>query len=264
VSKKFVVCGDSFSAGIGCVDMYTQPYGILVARHFNAEPIILARGSASNYAIYLQALHAADMEIKPDLVIIAQTSYDRIEWVREDRQLHLNARLENLNYHLYPPHQIAQPHHDSPMPFYLQGSGDYNPVILSEQIGGIDDCIKSRKKGTNVSKYYMRLRTEPTEKLELIRDYFVNIVDDAIKKDYDIGLLLQAYTYVVRKGIDCIVLTHEPKINNYIDDKDIMFQDWYIMSKNYPDTIGSMHTSEEGHRDTADRLVTKIGVLFDD
>lgn len=255
--KKLVVCGDSFSAGIGCVNMLTQAYGVLVAEHLGLELITLARGSASNYAIYLQAMQAGDFDEVPELVIIGQTSYDRIEWVAEGVDANWHHTLHNLNYHLYPPHHLAQPHHAGPLPFFLKDDPNYNPYILSEQVGAIDDYINCVKKNQNVG-YYKRLHSEPIEKLKLIRDYYIKIFDGGVKRDYDNGLLVQSYNYLKKRGAKVIILSCEEKIKKFIDEDDLVWQDWGRMVAQYPDTIGSMHTSHLGHEDTAFRIIDKL------
>jgi hypothetical protein len=257
MNKKIVVCGDSFNIGIGCEDLYNQPYGILVSKHFGWDLLTLARGSASNYAVFLQAKYAADLPEKPHLIVIAQTSYDRIEWIKEGKDANYDNTLHNLNYHEYPPHHEPQPHHANPLDYHLQNDKKYNPYILTEQIGALEDCRKFKLKKQRFD-YYERMNDEPEEKLKLISDYYLKIFDISIKRDYDIGLLVQAYTYVRRKGIQCIVLTNDDKFKDYIDEIDIMYQDWGTMSLQYPDTIGSFHTSHLGHRDTAHRLIRKI------
>lgn len=254
--KNLVVCGDSFSAGIGCVNMPEQAYGVLVAKHLDLNLITLARGSASNYAIYLQAMAAADME-DTELVIIGQTSYDRIEWVKEGIEPEWHHTLNNLNYHMYPPHHHPQPHHDKPLPFHLKGSIEYKPYILTEQIGAIDHYIDGYKKKQNMG-YYARLSSEPIEKLKLIRDYYVRIFDGGIKRDYDNGLLVQSYNYLKKKNIKVLILSCEEKIKKFIDEDDLVWQDWGQVVQKYPDTIGSMHTSADGHQDTAHRIIEHI------
>jgi hypothetical protein len=261
MKKKIVVCGDSFAYGIGCVNLYTQPFGVLVAQHFDWDLVRLARGSASNYSIFLQGLFAADMAELPHLVILSKTSYDRIEWYRDDlpdnKPTHAHSVL-NLNYHQYPPHHQAQMHHDEPMPFHLQDSPLYDPYILSEQVGGIDHCLEVRKQHGK-TKYYSRMDTEPTDKLQLIVDYHVKISDYSIKKNYDIGVLLQAYMYIKSKGIQCLVLTDDPTTyNKFFNAGDVIHQDWGALSLTYPDKVQSHHTSEEGHVDTANRVIQKI------
>lgn len=254
---KLVVCGDSFACGVGCINMYTQPFGPLVAKHFNWDLITLARGSSSNYGIYLQGTFASTLE--PQLVLISLTSYDRVEWVADGKDKYKakhNFTLHDLNYHQYPPHYEALPHHNSPLEFYTNDD-KYNPVILTEQVGAIPDyldCVK-RKVSTN---YYKRFHTEPEDKLELIARHYGMCVHPAIKRDYDIGLILQAYTKIKKSGANCIIMTHDKKFKEYFDENDLFEQNWTDLSDRFPDTIGSRHTSELGHKDTADRLIQFI------
>ena len=256
--KKLVICGDSYGYGIGCTNLETQPFGVLTAKHFGWDLIRLARGSASNYTIYLQGMYAADMKDPPHLVVLNQTSYDRIEWFAEGTNPIADHTALNINYHQYPPHNNIQPHHDKEMDYYFQGNPEYFPVILSEQIGGISDCLDTRTSIPNFT-YYNRLKKESNEKLQLIVDYYVRVFDYNIKKNYDIGMLLQAYTYLKRKDINCIIMTRDVEaFSKFIDKKDIMHQDWWELSTRLPDTIGSRHTSEEGHKETADRLIQHI------
>ena len=261
--KKIVICGDSFSYGIGCVNLNDNPYGVLIARHFGWDLIRLARGSASNYTIYLQGMYAADMPEPPHLVILGQTSYDRIEWFSEEKPDNFwTHSLVNLNYHLYPPHHEPQrPYHTQPMDYYLRTDSNYAPCMLSEQIGGIDHCLETRRTHPK-TKYYERLDTEPNEKLKLIVDHYLQVNDYSIKKNYDIGMLFQAYSYIKRKGINCIIMTEDVEtFAKYMDRDDLMYQCWGIMAQQYPDTIGSMHASEEAHKITSDRLIEKIKEL---
>ena len=260
MNKKLVICGDSFNYGIGCVDLDKSPYGVLTAKHFGWDLIRLARGSASNYTIYLQGMFAADMVERPHLIILGQTSYDRIEWFSEKKPKHFYTHsLYNLNYHEYPPHHEAQgPYHTEPMDYHLRTDPKYAPYMLSEQIGGVDHCLETRR--TNfVSGYYKRLETEPTEKLKLIVDHYLQINDHSIKKNYDIGMLFQAYSYIKRKGLNCIIMTEDvDTFAKYMDRDDLLYQSWGQMAIKYPDSVGSMHASEEGHFITSNNLIEKI------
>ncbi len=115
--ENLVICGDSFNYGIGCSNLATEPFGVLVANHFDLNLIRLARGSASNYAIHLQAEHA--VKLKPKLVIIGTTSTDRFEWVAEGKKLTCTPTLYDLYYDNYPPHHLPPPNHDAPMDFQI-------------------------------------------------------------------------------------------------------------------------------------------------
>jgi hypothetical protein len=252
MKKTLVVCGDSYNYGIGCVDLATTPYAVKTAQHFNWELVRLARGSASNYIIYLQGMYAADMAIQPHLIVLGETSYDRTEWISSSAKTIVNNYSAlNINYHQYPPHNVS----GSPE-FYFKDDPQYCPVLLSEQISGIDHCLSIRKTNQHA---YDRLAAESDNKLQLIRDHYLEVTEYAIKAKYDVGLILQAYTYIKRKGIPVIILTRNiDAYKDLVDAPDLMFQDWYELSNVYPDTIGSLHTSEVGHADTANRLIKKI------
>lgn len=257
--KTFVLCGDSFNYGVGCVNMHTQPYGVLVAEHFDWDLIRLARGSASNNVIHLQGRYAAKMNPKPHLVLLGTTSYDRIEWVETGKRLDWGeVKLENVNYHLYPAHHHTPPHHEGPMPYHLQINDNYDPKILSEQIVGITEYIQLLKKG-NKHGYYERLHNESLEKLQLIETYYMDIFDLGIKRDYDMGCIMMAYMKLKKLGIPTIIFSSEIGFSDLVfDERDYFNQDWGRCTKIWPDTVGSMHTSEEGHADTAARLIEHL------
>lgn len=258
--KTIVVCGDSFNYGIGCVNQRTQPYSVLTSKHFNWDLVRLARGSASNYVIYLQGKYAAKMDPKPHIVILGTTSYDRIEWLATGESFeHFPPQLEDVNYHLYPPHHHLQPFHDTLLPFHLENNINYRPKILSEQMVAIPEYLHHAKtKGISLD-YYKRLHTESADKLELINNYYFNIFDSAIKRDYDIGVLLMAYRIIKNAGINCIICTEEKQFKTLVDDeRDYFFPDWGRCTATWPDSAGTLHTGESGHEDIANRLISHI------
>ncbi len=255
--KRIVVCGDSFNCGIGCPNLFTQPYGVLLADKLGADLVTLARGSASNFITHLQAQYAADMQPKPDLVIIGVTSYDRVEWITEkSRDMVLPLSGANINYHEYPPHhRFMQEAPD----FYLKDDPSYNPILLSEQIGGIDDYLSIKQSEYGKHDYYKRLHNEPHEKLRIICKNYVNVQEGEIKRDYDLGVILKAYLYVKSRGIRCIILSTDEKLHAILPKEDIHFWCWFTAKVDYPDTVGSGHASEEAHAIIAQQLAAKLG-----
>ena len=256
--KTLVVCGDSFNYGIGCRNQHTEPYGVLTADHFNWDLIRLARGSSSNYTTYLQGKYAASMQAKPHLVILGVTSYDRVEWLATGKRLTDEPTLENLNYHQYPPHHFPQPNHDAPMEYHLQNNPLYDPKILSEQVVAFSEYLKIAKKG-NKDGYYDRLQNESINKIELIEKYYFDIFNSWIKRDYDTGVLMLAYRKIKNQGIHCIILSQDQRYSEFVDNaSDFFFQDWGRVTRLWPDSVGSLHTGEGGHLDTANRLIEHI------
>lgn len=261
--KTIVVCGDSFNYGIGCVDLSTSPYGVLVSKEFDCNLIRLARGSATNFSICLQAEYAATkITPKPDLVIIGMTGFDRIEWQAENSKKHRGETLslENLNYHLYPPHNTPSSPLGVLQQFYLENDPNYNPTLLTEQISGIDDYIIMAKKNHSVSTgFYKRLNSEPIPKLELIIKYYLEIFEGNIKAKYDSAMIFQAYMRCSRNGIPAIIITPFPHLfEGLVSDDHVCKIDWGQLSTDHPDTIGSAHTSEKGHEIVADTLIKHI------
>jgi hypothetical protein len=258
--ENLVICGDSFNYGIGCSDLATQPFGVLVANHFNLNLIRLARGSASNYAIHLQGEFAA-VNLKPKLVILGTTSTDRFEWVAEGKKLEGTPTLYDLCYHNYPPHHLPQPMHDAPMDFYLNDTShrtQYSPKILTEQIPAIFE-YRQVKKNEGSYGYYTRLHTEPLDKLELIERYYLETFDSYIKADYDRAVILKAYRKLKQNNIPTIIYSEDMGFKDYVDDeRDYFWSNWKYYSDNWPDKFGSKHVSEEGNYHIANRLIDYI------
>jgi len=257
--KLMVVCGDSFNYGIGCTDLHTKPYGVLTAQNFDWDLIRLARGSASNFTVYLQGEYASKMNPKPHLVILGTTSIDRLEWITTGKTSDPNIPLTalDINYHEYPPHNWAQPNHDAPMDFHFKNDPNYNPRMLSEQVLALTDFLKIEK--SKQPNHYTRMLTEGAEKIQLIEDYYFDIFDSRIKQDYDRGVILMAYNMIKKQGINCIIFSVDVMFKDLVDDpRDYCRQDWHRCCQLWPDTIGSFHTGDGGHQDTADRLIEHI------
>ena len=147
--SKLVICGDSFAKGIGCRDLDNEPYGSIVAKELGLELVNLAKGSSTNYSIMLQALYAIDNIKDISLVLLTNTSYDRIEWFPAAGYTPVGVDLSNLdvNYHQYPPYH----------------PGSYGPRIDGEPHPMIDD------------KFYKGGMF--TENLVGIIDYFDTVID---------------------------------------------------------------------------------------
>lgn len=106
---KIAVCGCSFSSPVGGEHAGTH-WAEIVARHFNAELVVLARQGISNNVIRLQIDEA--MARGADLVLINATTPDRIEFPVnkdsnkqytsyvsfEDHIYRYRDKLKNFNY----------------------------------------------------------------------------------------------------------------------------------------------------------------------
>jgi hypothetical protein len=258
-TDTLVICGDSFNVGIGLVDMVKQRYGQLVADHFGWNLLTLARGSASNYAVHLQGVYASNLKPKPKCVILSFTSCDRVEWLSDNNSDHYTTiHLNNLNYHQYPPHLHPQPHHDEPLDFYLKDKPEYSPRLLTEQITAVADYL-DRMKNKIHDDYYHRMHGQTKYKLETILNHYMEIwANNSIKTDYDIGLILSAYTKIKNSGVNCLVLSNHPKFKSLIPSMDLIDHNWFDLSKQYPDTIGSHHADFPAHQYTAELIINRM------
>ena len=54
MKKSIIVCGDSFSIGIGCRDLLNDPYGCLLSKELNMPLLNFAKGSSTNLSIYFR------------------------------------------------------------------------------------------------------------------------------------------------------------------------------------------------------------------
>ena len=94
--KNLVICGDSFSVGIGCEDLINEPYGSLLAKELNLNLINLAKGSSTNLSISLQVKYAIENIKDIELLIIGTTCYYRTEWFPENSKNYQHLDNKNL------------------------------------------------------------------------------------------------------------------------------------------------------------------------
>ena len=248
---KIAFCGDSFTAGIGCMNLYTQPYPVLVSKHFNAQMLNFARGGASNYAIHLQAVHAIQI-VQPDILIISMTSMDRFDWFAEgyDHTDVITAR--QINYHEYAPFNYPQPNHDRPLPHPFRNDPEYTPMLLSQNVATIQDALDHPSTAPD------SLRKEPKAKLKKILSFYAEILPWHVKMSYDAGVISRAYIMAQKQGIRCIVIGHEREIIESIPERDFIEHNWFAFSEKFPDSIKSNHASEDGHQAFSETLVRKL------
>lgn len=262
--NKLIVCGDSFSVGIGCHDLDTQPYGSLLKNHLGCDLINLAKGSSTNFSIYLQAKYAAEkLASSDDLVMVSNTSYDRVEWFPLDYNFP-RGELENtdVNYHQYPPYyhggyfvngkSIVL---DNPM----KDDANYTGAMFTENyVGVIDYWEKFGSTGVE-SNYYQRFDKEPKQKMKALYDFATIVHEPRINRIYSIGVLTMAHHLLKNAGVKHLILTHElDYYNKFIDKENLVDVNWGQLSLDYPDDLPSWHTSPEGHRRAFEIVVDKL------
>jgi len=256
--KNIVVCGDSFSVGIGCYNLKTEPYGSLLANHFDKNLINLAKGSSSNFSIFLQAKYAVQNIKDIDFVCVAITSYNRTEWFPENEHHSKHWELNNtdVNYHQYPPY--GRDTYPMILRNPLQSDKSYNGKMFTENYLGIVDYVDNvLDKGLDLN-YFTKFKNERPERMRLLKNYFLEIFDESIQRQYDIGMITLAHTLLKNAGIKHYILTWDTEFKRYIPRENLIWVDWGELSKKYPDEMGSYHTSEIGHKLVFETIIEKI------
>lgn len=260
-NKNIVICGDSFNIGIGCRNLSTEPYGQLLSVALDKPIINLAKGSSTNFSIYLQAKYAVE-NLSTDLVIVSHTSYDRFDWFPLGANVGQEITLSDVNYHQYPPYGnqsyvidgkqivINSPMKDDP---------SYSGTMLTENLRGIIEYWeKFRSKNVN-SGYFDRINSEPTERIRLIYNYAMSLHEEKISKIQSAGVITLAHQLLKKANIPHLILTNEPIFYlDFIDYVNVCEVDWLRLSNNYPDDLPSSHTSHIGHQIVFEKILNKL------
>lgn len=255
--KNLVICGDSFNIGIGCHDLHTEPYGSLLSNDLNLNLINLAKGSSSNFSIFLQVKYAIENIKNIDLMCIGVTTYNRTEWFPENYKHSHNLKNTNVNYHQYPP--FGKDSYAYILPNPMISDTEYNGKMLTENFNSIIDYVDNCMDNPNwKSNYYARFDTESKNRMRLLKEYYLEIFDDSIQRQYDIGMMNLAHTLLKSNGINHLFLTYDTEFNQYISTENLVDVDFMKLSKQYPDDMGTMHTSSKGHIIVFDNVTTKL------
>ena len=258
--NNIVICGDSFSIGIGCYNLQKEPYGSLLANHFGKNLINLAKGSSSNLSIFLQAKYAVEHIKDIDFVCVAITSYNRTEWFPEDEHYSKHWELDNtnVNYHQYPPYSKDTYHTTLKHP--MIDNNFYTGKMFTENYLGIVDYVDNvLDKGIDLN-YFAKFKNERPERMRLLKNYFLEIFDESIQRQYDIGMITLAHTLLKNNGIKHYILTWDTEFKKYIPNENLVWVDWGELSLKYPDELGSYHTSDAGHKIVFETLLKKINL----
>jgi hypothetical protein len=255
--KNLVICGDSFSIGIGCHNLKDEPYGSLLAKDLGLNLINLAKGSSTNLSISLQVKYAVENIKDIELLIVGNTCYHRTEWFPENAKENIEINNLNVNYHQYPPYG------EGTYPYLLENPMGSHPNYLGELLtenwyGVIDYVDNFLDKGIGNPVYFSKFKNERPEKMQLLRDYYFEIFDSRIQRQYDIGIIIKSHVLLKNRGINHFVLTNDIEFNDYIPNENIVNVDWGKLSIMYPDDLKSLHTSFEGHKNVFNIVKDKI------
>ena len=258
--KNIVICGDSFSIGIGCHDLHNEPYGSRLANKFDRNILNYAKGSSTNLSIFLQVKYVVE-NINPsdiDFVCIAPTSYNRVEWFPEDADTSDgDLKLTGVNYHQYPPYgrDTYQYILENPMKYDERYTGE----MFTENYYGVVDYVDNVLDGKRgAGDYFAKFKNERPDRMRLLRNYYAEVFDDRIQRYYDIGVITMAYNLLENRNIKSLVLTYDADFKNYIPDESLVNVDWGILSKKYPDDLNTLHRSAEGHKEVFETIMKKL------
>lgn len=253
---KIIVCGDSFSIGIGCEDLVNQPYGSLLSKEFNLELINLAKGSSTNLSIYLQVKYALEKYDNIDFVCVGTTCNNRIEWFKEDSKSEkTEITNEMINYHQYPPY-VGKMDIFGNHP--LSDNENYTGEILTENFGGVLDYIEIIENNRpHDLDYVEKYKKEPIEKLKILRDFYLYIRDHRIQKIYDDAIISMIHNILKTKNIKHLILLDHNDLDSLIPEKNLIKINWHRLCEKYPETKW-YHTSYEGHIEVFNKIKDKI------
>lgn len=257
--KSIAICGDSFNIGIGCRNLDTEPYGQILAKELNKSIINLAKGSSTNFSIYLQVKHVVENLLNDiDLVIVSHTSYDRVDWFPLDHKFTSNEITNaDVNYHQYPPYGESTYHVQIDHP--MKNNPKYNGSMYTENLMGVIDYWETFRSKDKNSSYYARFKNEPKERTKTLYDYSVSIHENRINRIHSIGLMSLAHQLLKRANINHLILTNEPDYyEKFIDSVNICKLCWGQLSLEYPDDLHTLHTGPDGHKKAFDIIQTKL------
>jgi hypothetical protein len=260
MKKSLIICGDSFSIGLGCRDLLNEPYGCLLSKELDMPLINFAKGGSTNLSIYLQAKYVVDnLADKAKIVLVGSTSYDRVNWFpldyTPDKFEITNA---DVNYHECPPYgkdsylQLL----DNPM----KDDPKYNGKMFADSYSSVINywenwCSKDKFD----YGYFHKFINEPKERIKTIYDFAASVHDDRIERLNSIGVLTMAHSLLKRAGITHLILTHEvAEYNKFIDLENLVHVDWGRLSIDYPDDLPSLHTNFEGHKVVFNTVLAKL------
>lgn len=256
--SNIVVCGDSFSIGIGCHDLHNEPFGSLLAKNYSKKLFNYAKGSSTNLSIFLQVKYALENLNNIDLLCIGVTSYNRVDWFPEDIDLKDGQlKLTNVNYHQYPPYGKDTYAYllENPM----KNDPRYRGEMLTENFYGVVDYVDNILSGKRgAGDYFAKFKGERPERMKLLREYYAEIFDEKIQRYFDIGIITMAHNLLKSKGINHLILTYDSEFTQFIPRENLVNVDWYKLSSKFPDDLGTLHTSAEGQRVVYETIIKKV------
>ena len=257
--KNLIICGDSFSVGIGCSDLRTQPYGSLLSDKLGLNLFNLAKGSSTNLSIFLQVKYAIENIRDIEYLIVGTTCYHRTEWFPENVNPYEPLNNLNVNYHQYPPYAPMTNHQIFDHP--LIDDPRYKGQMYTENWYGVIDYVENildKHNNVNDSEYFKKFKYERPERMRLLKDYYYEFFDSRIQRIYDMGAINMAHILLKKNNIKHIILSDDKGFNNYVSEENLIDINWGELSIKYPDEFKSLHTSPEGQKIVYEKILRTI------
>jgi hypothetical protein len=255
---NLVVCGDSYSIGIGCHDLINEPFGSLLAKKLDKNLINLSKGSSTNLSIFLQVKYAVEELNDIDLVIISPSCYNRTEWFPDDADVHKNLSNRLVNYHEYPPYMEGTYKYIIENP--MKSDENYTGEMLTENYHGVFDYVDNfLDKKISTGSYFKKFRKESDVKMRLLKNYYLYFFDERLERLKSMGMMLMAHHILLKNNIPHYFLTYDPEFEDYISPANLVSVSWGEISKKYPDDLKTLHTSWEGQRVVYEKILEKLG-----
>jgi hypothetical protein len=97
--------------------------------------------------------------------------------------------------------------------------------------------------------------------MKLLYDYGLQIHDHRIDRIKALGVFAMIHILCKKANLKHIIGVDQLSYGLYaevIDLKNLVILDWGVLSTEYPDTIGTLHTSEQGHVIASKIILDKI------
>lgn len=239
------VCGDSFMAPTNnsdhlcpeLTDSFGKHHSELMARYFNYELYPLSRQGCSNSGIRLQI--EVMIEKKVDFVLIGTTMQDRIDFRLTDDYFDPKHLIFNVRYS----HTPSQSRHDKNF-----GRNQFASENFSSLLEG-----------------YQYQEPMYKEKLQAIKDYFVQLYDPEFKKIQDTWIIANAVQELEYHKIPYLIILY-PWMRTY--SKFLQQENKRVLDHNYsnrkcipqlyPESPRCWHSSDESQIDLAQNLCEYI------
>jgi hypothetical protein len=247
--NRIATCGDSFGCGLGLPDATTfeDSFAGIVAKHFNLPQEVYARSGCCNFTIYLQVKKiiermSYDAEYKP-FVLITTTFHERLIFPLDEGWKHKIPDLADVEYTSYVPYN-ANTNPKRKLPFAVNPDSR----LITETISNINHVF------TGADSSILK-KVEKT-KFDAIINYYTEIFDTGVKKEYDEALFVVMSNLLTHYNVPHLIGGHN--LPFLIPEKNRIENNWGYYTSRWPDNRGSGHCNEEGNRLVGEEWIKHI------